>query len=411
MKILFYNHTSRVGGAEQVLLNLIAHLDRKRFAICALCPADEDGAGLKRMIEERGVRCEATKPNEMRLPSRFVDAARSLVSIIWCAIALRRGVRRAQPDLIHANSIQAGLAATLATLGMRVPVLWHLHDLLPAHMLSRLVRLVASCSPRTRLLAISEAIRDDFVGACERLAARSRVIRDAVDVDRCGRESEAHEEMRRELGLAHAHPVVGIVGHLARCKNQLGVLEAFADVLARTPRARLVVVGTELVDSGAKGYETLLRERAAEPDLTGCVHFIGDRSDVPAVTGALDLLVVNSEVEPFDSVVLEAMTCGVPVIAVAAGGIHEIITHGETGWLVPVGDTEALAAAIVELSYDADLRRAITIRARGGVEERFGMNNYMHELESYYEDLAPDMNARREAVSTRVALSPHLPVE
>lgn len=406
MKILFYNHTNRVSGAERVLLNLLAHLDRERFAPVALCPANEDGAELRSMIEERGVECDTSKSIDARFTSRFTDAARALLSIARCAIDVRRRVRGTKPDLIHANSIRAGLVATLATTGMRVPVVWHLHDLLPAHAFSRFVRLVASRSSRTRLLAISEAVRDSFVADDESLAARSRVILNAIDVERFAREAGSPEAMRRELGLANAYPVAGVVGHLAECKNQLGVLDAFANVLAREPRARLVVVGAELFKSGAQSYETRLRERAAQPDLKGRVIFLGNRSDVPVVMSALDLLVVNSEAEPFGLVMLEAMACGTPVIATAAGGVPEIITHNETGWLVPVGDAEALASAIVELSHDADLRRAISIAARLHVEEKFDVNNYMNALESCYEEAAADGNVPHEPARTRVALTP-----
>jgi glycosyltransferase involved in cell wall biosynthesis len=110
---------------------------------------------------------------------------------------------------------------------------------------------------------------------------------------------------------------------------------------------------------------------------------LGSRNDIGAVMQSLDLLIVNSTAEPFGLVIVEAMACGTPVLAVSVDGIPEIIAHDQNGWLVPPRDEPALAAAIVHLSREAGLRRRLARQGRQDVK-RFSADRYLAELEGFY---------------------------
>jgi len=99
---------------------------------------------------------------------------------------------------------------------------------------------------------------------------------------------------------------------------------------------------------------------------------------------ALDLLVINSSAEPFGLVAVEAMACGTPILAAASGGIPEIIEHGKTGWLVPPGDEQSLAAAIVSLSRQPALRGRLAEQGKNHVRSRFSADRYLEELQAFY---------------------------
>lgn len=386
MKILFYNHTGQVSGAERLLTTILARLDRRRFAAEVICP---DNGPLAGMVASLGVPCEAIGRMEARFTWRMDRLLGSLANCYGIARELRRRVVASAPDVVHANSIRAGLVATLATAGMSVPVVWHLHDLLPAHALSTGVRAAAALSPRTRLLAISEAVARNFRGVLVgKIKNRPPIttILNAIDIERF-RASEAQSRaVREELGLTEARPVLGIVGHLAPSKGQLELLRAFAAVVKEVPDAVLLVVGAALFE---RDYARRLTETARDLGLDGNVRFVGPREDVAAVMRALDVLVVNSWAEPFGLVVLEAMAAGTPVLATAAGGVPEIIRHGETGYLVPPGDQQALAAAILTLTRHPTLRRRLAAQACAEVGARFCFERYMRELEAYYVGCAP----------------------
>jgi glycosyltransferase involved in cell wall biosynthesis len=161
---------------------------------------------------------------------------------------------------------------------------------------------------------------------------------------------------------------LGVVGQITPWKGQDMGLRALAELAARHPQLRLLVVGeakflsdTTRFDNGA--YLRRLQELARDDRLAGRVDFVGERSDVPAIMGALDALLVPSDGEPFGRVVVEAMAAGTPVLASDAAGPAEIIEDGESGLLAPVGDVGAWARSIDRLMTDPELRQRLV---RGG---------------------------------------------
>src|SRR5438132_1442086 len=131
-------------------------------------------------------------------------------------------------------------------------------------------------------------------------------------------------------------------------------------------------------------YSELLKRTAVELSISNRVRMLGARDDVAALMRALDLLVINSSVEACCLVILEAMACGVPVLATSTGGTPEIIEHGKDGWLVPLRDENALAAAILKLVGQPALRAQLVEHGRQRVTSHFGINRYMTEVQKFY---------------------------
>src|SRR5450432_4089607 len=152
MKILFYNHTGKTSGAERLLLMILSRLDRGRFVPVVVCPGQES---LAKMVSDLGVAVETVAGLEARFTWRFDYLVRYLKSFYQVISQVRRKVISIKPDLIHANSIRSGLVATAATIGLGTTVVWHLHDLLPRHPLSSVIRAFAFLSGRTRMIAVS----------------------------------------------------------------------------------------------------------------------------------------------------------------------------------------------------------------------------------------------------------------
>jgi len=388
MKILFYNHTGQVSGAERMLLMILARLNQHLFDPLVICA--EPGPLLS-MATSLGVPVESVPGLEARFTWRVDRLLRYLKSFFLVIRELRRKVVRLKPDLIHANSIRAGLVATAATLGMRTRVVWHLHDLLPRHPLSTGVRVFAFLCARTRMIAVSRAVKENFGGAIHGvgygvgagLRKRTTVILNAIELEKFQPNQTASQQVRDELNLGDSRPVIGIVGQLTPRKGQLELIRAFAQVLGESPRAVLLVVGAPLFNRDHE-YEQLLRDTARELGISEHVRLLGARNDVAAVMQALDLLVVNSSSEPFGLVALEAMTCGTPVVAAACDGLAEIIEHGVDGWLVPPGDEQAMASAIVYLNRQPALRAQLAEQGKKHVASRFSANRYLAELQAFY---------------------------
>ena len=383
MKILFYNHTGQVSGAERVLLLVLARLNRGYFRPEVICPA---AGQLKKGVDQLGVPCHEVDGLEARFTGRIDHLVRYLRSFCRLAGQVRTQVIRLTPDLIHANSVRAGLVSTAATIGLDIPVVWHVHDMLPRHPLSTAIRLVVLCSRRTRIVAISKAVAERFHGTILRAtkASTCSIILNAVESDRFHPDPKSRQRERKELNFDDADQVIGIVGQLTPRKGQLELLEAFALVLQELPRATLVVVGAPLFNQDEE-YLRRLEQTVETFGIGERVRFLGARHDIAPIMRALDLLVVNSLVEPFGLVVLEGMACGTPVLATAVDGIPEIITHGENGWLVPPRNANALASAMVQLLSQPGLRASLSARALEKVSSQFTAERYMRELQAFYE--------------------------
>lgn len=391
MKILFYNHTGQASGAERLLLMILARLDRERFDPVVVCP--EDGPLMKLAAELAPV--AAVESLQARFTWRVDHLIGYLRSFLVVIHRFRQKVLSIKPDLIHANSIRAGLVATAATFGLKTRVVWHLHDLLPHHPLSSLIRASAFLSPRTQMIAVSQAVADNFIGLFFPLKQRVRAILNGIDLEKFQPSRAARQEIREEFQLDAAEHVIGIVGQLTPRKGQLELVRAFAQVLTQISRATLLIVGAPLFNRDEE-YAALLKKTAQELGMAERVRFTGARSDVAAMMQALDLLVINSSAEPFGLVAVEAMACGTPILAAASGGIPEIIEHGRNGWLIPPGNEPALAGAVVHLISQPALTAELVERGGIHVASHFSAERYLSELQALY---CPSVKLKLEPVA------------
>jgi L-malate glycosyltransferase len=383
MKLLFYNHTGQVSGAERVMLMILAGLDRSRFQTEVICPAEGD---LQQLSQELSVPVRQVDLLHARFTWRPDQLIKYLNSFFRLVFLLRRQIAAANPDVIHANTIRAGLVATTATLGMKMPVIWHLHDILPRHPLSVIIRWYATLSARTHMIAVSRAVATSFcTGWLRRLNAETKthIIHNGIDLRKFTSDAAERARVRAELGLREEQFAIGIVGQVTQRKGQLELIKAFAAAQARIPQAVLLVVGGPLFNQDHK-YLRELERTAVELGVGAQVKFTGVRKDIPAVMQALDLLVLNSKVEPFSLVLLEAMACGAPILATAVNGVPELILHHVNGWLVPPCNEAALTEGLVTLGNNPELRARLSLTGQRDVAPSFATERYLAQIESLY---------------------------
>jgi glycosyltransferase involved in cell wall biosynthesis len=171
-------------------------------------------------------------------------------------------------------------------------------------------------------------------------------------------------------------------------------------VLQREPDARLVLVGG--AQQASPDYVAELRVQAAAPDLAGKIIFAGERTDVPRLMAACDVLVLASEWEGFGLVLVEAMAAGKPVVATHVSGIPEVVADGETGLLVSPRDPQALAAALLRLIADPTEHRRLGTSGYHRVQERFAADRMVDETIAVYREALTAKRASRPSV-----LGPH----
>jgi sugar transferase (PEP-CTERM/EpsH1 system associated) len=180
------------------------------------------------------------------------------------------------------------------------------------------------------------------------------------------------------------HWLVGTVGRMQAVKDQTLLARAFIRALeldpSLRPRLRLIMVGEGPLRAEARQ----LLEGAGVPDLA---WLPGERNDVPDILRGLDCFVLPSLAEGISNTILEAMACGLPVIATRVGGNAELVVEGRTGELVLAGDAEAMAAAIVGYAREPDRARAAGRAGRAEIEHSFSLEAMVGAYQGLYDEL------------------------
>lgn len=293
-------------------------------------------------------------------------------------LAFRRIVRIHNPDIVHANSVRAGLIASFATLGMKTPVLWHVHDILPRHPLSPMIRAVAAFSAETSVVSVSKATALRLEGRYLRplLHRRSSTLYNGIDLEKFSRERGCRDEVRKTLGIDDADFCIGHIGQFSERKNQLGMVRAFNELLPAMPNAVLLLVGAPLF-SHEVGYALQVEREVQRLGIGSRVKFLGQRQDIPTLMQALDLLVVNSRQEPLALTVVEGFSAHVPVLGSRIGGIPEMIEHGVTGWLISNADYGSLARDIACIARNRPLADEVSDVAFALAKRKFSLETFM----------------------------------
>jgi glycosyltransferase involved in cell wall biosynthesis len=230
----------------------------------------------------------------------------------------------------------------------------------------------------------------------------------ALDPARCLRRTE----VRRELGIPEETLLVAAVGRLTPVKNYPLLLRAFARASQALPGIAQRIDNPMLVVVGEGEELTALKALSAELGIADRVRFAGFREDVPEVLGASDLFAHASLMEGLPNAVLEAMAMGRPVVATDAGGVPELVAHGETGLLTPSGDEEALTKALLRLLSAPEIRREMGDAGRRRARQRFDQDAQVLKLETYLERLGgwrAEMTRPRFPLPSGMGTSPQPP--
>jgi glycosyltransferase involved in cell wall biosynthesis len=187
--------------------------------------------------------------------------------------------------------------------------------------------------------------------------------------------------LRSSLGLALGTPVLGIVGRLVPIKDHPTLFEALAHLRAGGMAAHLVVVG----DGEERARLVGLADRLG---LGGQVHFLGWRTDLETILNEMDVVICASRNEGTPVALIEAMAAGTPVLSTDVGGVADLVTHGETGWLVPPGDPKAMARAIRLLLEDRTLAVRLAAAGRSAAVDRYDVTRLIPCVEALYTAVA-----------------------
>jgi glycosyltransferase involved in cell wall biosynthesis len=332
--ILYIIPRPEIGGAERQLLMLIRGLDRSRFCPHVVCL--DGGGSLLSDFQEAAETC-------LVLNRRKAFDAGAL-------LALRTHILGLHPSLVHSWLYIANLYGSVATrLSTRIPVIVAQRGLGidPQHSRRKIWqmrlfnRLIARLSDRliVNARAVAEPMYD--LGFSRE---KTDIVYNGLDLDIRVTEQQQNA-LRAELGLLPDETVLAAIARIDPKKDLETLLRAFANVHRQKGKTRLLIAG-----GGFPEYQKKLDRLAQELGIENHVHFLGFRDDPQVILSICDISVLSSLTEGLPNAILESMALGKPVVATEVGGVPELITHGEHGYLVPSGDHEQFACSILNMT-------------------------------------------------------------
>lgn len=373
IKVAYLVYGAGLGGGETLLVNHLLHANRSAFA--PLVVATEDGA-LVRRLREIGV--EVVLIPLHRAGSFFGRLSRPYLRTV---LQLARVITRAKCGLIHSYTLETRNYAHAAALLTGIPLIHTSQDTWFGSGFSRLQWWAMNRIPK-RIIATSEVVsRSLYVG--DRLdRSIVRIIKPGIDISTFCEDND-RTIVQAELGIAPEVPVIGMVARYSADKG-FDTFFAAAEIIVRNrSAATFLVVGGAVLRWDHYGPE--IERLIAHHELRGHVVLTGFRSDVPRLIRAMDVLVSASPRESFGLTLAEAAACARPVVATRSGGSEEVVIEHETGLLVPPGEPEALANAIVELLDDPQRAESMGRAARERAIAEFDIRRMVQKIETEYE--------------------------
>jgi glycosyltransferase involved in cell wall biosynthesis len=388
MRIVFLSPVGAIGGAERVLLDLIASLHAAVPAADLHLIAGSDGPLVQ------AARAASASVTVLPMPpaigdmgdyalasgrksakwSFLVRAPRAAWSAWRYARQLRRLIATLRPAVVHSNGIKFHLLTRLARLE-NAAVVWHIHDFLGSRPL--MARGLRWAGRRTAgAIAISRAVAEDAEFILPSVPVE--VVPNAVDTNCFAPGPGDGTRLDRLASLPPAGPSVvriGLVATFALWKGHDVFLKAARQLASQSLgyEVRFFVVGGPIYQTlGSQWTEEELRTQGADLAAAGKLGFLGFQQEINQVYRSLDIVVHSStRPEPFGLTIAEAMSCGRAAVVTQGGGASELFSHDCDAIGVPAGNADALAGALADLVNDPAKRERLGIQARATALKHF----------------------------------------
>jgi len=388
-RVLFLDHTAKIGGGEIALLNLVRHLDTRFTQPIVLLFAEGQLAERLRLYADTYVlpleNSVATAPKD-RLGWRSLLQLKAVWLVLRQIWRVARFARRLRVDIIHTHSLKSDVIGGLAARLAGIPVIWHVRDrietdYLPVSVvrvfrfLSRIVPnfVIADSGAVLSTLRPNTVINHSAEAPTKLKKSRSCVVHEGCVVE------DLRDPSRKSDGVAR----IGLIGRISPWKGQHIFIEAAALLSKHHPLAKFEIIGAPLFSE--RDYETSLHALCRKLKIEESIEFVGFVDDVRSRITELDIVVHASTIgEPFGQVIIEGMAEQKPIVATNGGGVPEIVVDGVTGILVPMGDAPRMSQAIDYLLRNPEIADQMGRLGRERVQAQFTIQKTARLVEGVY---------------------------
>ncbi len=388
MRIVYLNHSSKVSGGEISLLTFFKGLKgRKEIEPVLVCPAE---GALRKRAQSMGLPIMDIESFEAGFTKNPLSFLAYGVKLLRTARKFASIVKEPNASLIDANSVRAGLVACTSTLFHKTPILVHVRDCVPRNKIGILTRRIIA-SRASKIVANSSYVAHHFA-LDSSMFRKTEVVYNPLDLSTFDPGRVDSGQFKKMFGVNGSYPLLGDVGQISPWKGIADVIRAMPRVLSHFRESRLLIVGAPKFDTASARYDNIayfkkLKSLVEELNLKKEVIFTGERSDIPEVMKAIDLLVLASWEEPFGRALIEAMAMEKPVISTNVGGPTEIIEDGVTGVLLPPNNPRVIARTVIELASNRKKSEEMGRRGRAEVQRRFNTDTHVTKMFAIYKKI------------------------
>ena len=351
------------GGAERVALHIVSGMNRQRYEPMMISLMGRTGCDLDRQLDEAEV--------EVLYLGKHLGFDHRMYSRVY------RVLRDCHPDIVHTH---------LQVLRYVFPCLTLLRGLSALHTVHNLADREIEYGMRwLQKFALNHGVVP--VAVAEEVAASLKrsygipeccVIPNGIPTGLYAHPKTPRNEWRAREGFGETDVLFVCVARFAPQKNHSLLLDAFAKGPAADRNAHLMLVG----EGPLRGQ---LEARAEGLGVASRVHFLGVRTDIPNVLGAMDVFVLSSDWEGNPLSVMEAMASGLPIVSTAVGSVPDLFANGREGFLVPRGDVAGLSGSMLFLLRDRETRLSMGVTAALRAKDNFDVSKMVQEYEQLYE--------------------------
>ncbi|MEX2475904.1 glycosyltransferase family 4 protein [Marinobacter sp.] len=362
--ILHLIDTTGPGGAETVFISLLSELQNTSF---------------RNVVVLRGEGWVAEQVRSLGIAPYIIDSKGSFnlgyISALWRLVSTQ-GV-----DLIHAHLLGSNVYGAMVSVLSRTPMIATFHGAVDVASGERFLKAKFALIGwgASAIVSVSRRLQQELGARAALPAHKLQLVYNGVDPDRFTGDHGAG--LRSELGLPPNGILVVSIGNIRPAKGYEYLVDAAITLSAQHPDIHFVVVGHQ-----KEPLFSALKAQVSESPRAPNIHWLGFRQDVSDVLRQGDIFLLPSVSEGFSIATVEAMMAGIPVIATRSGGPEEIIEDGETGYLIPVRDSEAIVSAILELRQPARAEPVVG-RARNRAVEQFSLAAMLNQYMAVYKRL------------------------
>ncbi len=361
INLLYLNYSYDIGGIETLVLNMCRYLDKSKFNMY-ICSLKKDNV-LKSEFEEMNI------PLHVIVKKEGID--------IGLIFKLRKLFRKLDIDIVHTHNAAQWFYGALAVIGLNKPKIIHTqHSVLEQGKNKLLYSLRFLAKKTAFIVCVAEYVADYMVNKGKLFKEKVKVVYNGITVEKFELTVDGKQK-KESLGVPAGYKLLGIVARLVPVKDHKTLLDALKLVLQKGNKVKLLIAG-----GGELAKD--LEEHAIELEIEKEVVFLGKRRDIPEILNVLDIFILSSISEGLSVTLLESMASGLPVVATDVGGNAEVVIQGKTGVLVPSGNSEELARAIIGLLENEEKTISMGREGKKQVREKFNIEKMINEYRELY---------------------------